>query len=83
MGNPPRSPNTNGAAYVFSGASGHLLHTLECPVPPYFFGTSLAWVPDVDGDGVTDVVVAAPILDRAGEVIGVNLLRARYSANAV
>ena len=42
-------------AYVFSGATGALLHTLETPNPGSEFGgkfgTAVAGVPDVDGDG--------------------------------
>ena len=51
-----------GRAYLFSGATGDLLQTLESPVPPIngFFGTSVSGVPDIDGDGRGDVVVGAP-----------------------
>ena len=51
-----------GRAYVFSGASGLLLHTLESPFPDLFarFGVSVAGVPDTDGDGRGDLLVGAP-----------------------
>ena len=50
-----------GQAYVFSGANGSLLFTLDTPNPRrgLLFGHSLA-MGDVDGDGRDDVVVGAP-----------------------
>lgn len=49
-----------GRAYVFSGATGELIHTLNGPVDTGFtgFGQSVAGVPDVDGDGRWDVLVS-------------------------
>ena len=50
-----------GRAYVFSGADGSLLFTLDTPNPqaqPYF-GLSLA-MGDVNGDGKAEVAVGAP-----------------------
>jgi hypothetical protein len=56
-----------GAAYLYSGASGRLLRTM---VSPHFgeynggnpgdFGFSLAVMPDVNGDAVPEFVVGAP-----------------------
>ncbi len=51
-----------GRAYLFSGATGALLHTLESPNPQSnvaLFG-SVADVPDADGDGRGDLLVGAP-----------------------
>jgi len=50
-----------GRVYVFSGATGSLLHTLEKPDPPQAdagFGCSVA-VGDVDGDTTADIAVGA------------------------
>lgn len=50
----------NGRAYVFDGASGDLLHTLRAPAEDAAdaqFGWVVKSVPDVTGDGLTDVVV--------------------------
>ncbi len=47
--------------YVFSGATGAVLHMLESPTPGGLgdFGESLSWIPDIDGDGVPDLLVGA------------------------
>ena len=51
-----------GAAYVFSGANGKLLFLLKDPVPrPYaVFGYTVAEGPDVNQDGVPELLVGAP-----------------------
>jgi len=64
VGAPSEDVDTNadqGRAYVFSGADGSLLFTLDTPNPqaqPYF-GLSLA-MGDVNGDGKAEVAVGAP-----------------------
>lgn len=51
-----------GRAYIFSGADGAVLQTLESPnaVGDGNFGFAVAGVPDVNGDGYGDVAVQAP-----------------------
>lgn len=49
-----------GAAYVYSGATGALLHRFESSEWYSSFGTSVAGVGDTDGDGYDDVLVGAP-----------------------
>jgi FG-GAP repeat/FG-GAP-like repeat len=53
---------SQGAAYVFSGATGKLLFSLKDPLPrPYsVFGYSVAAGPDVNQDGVPELLVGAP-----------------------
>ncbi len=52
----------SGRAYLFSGATRALLHTLDSPDPKNFgdFGEAVAGVPDVDGDGRGDLLIGAP-----------------------
>lgn len=56
-----------GRAYLFSGATGGLLHTLVSPDPMFnaIFGFDVASVPDIDGDGRGDVVVGGRDLEGA------------------
>jgi len=54
--------NGPGRAYVYSGATGALVHALQSPQTSPFggaFGWSVAAGTDVDGDGVGDVAVGA------------------------
>ncbi len=54
-----------GRAYVFSGNTGNVIHALESPNPKQaaYFGTSLALVGDLDGDGMDDLAVGAYLED--------------------
>jgi hypothetical protein len=58
-----------GRVYIYSGATGILLHTLTSPHPQWsgLFGASVAGVPDVNGDGRGDILVGAP-----DEIVGNN-----------
>jgi len=50
-----------GHAYIFSGSSGQLLHTLVSPNEQDFgtFGGAVAGTADIDGDGRGDVLIGA------------------------
>lgn len=54
-----------GRAYIYSGATGALLHALVGAHPQDEFGFSVAGIGDVDGDLVPDVAVGAPNDDQA------------------
>jgi hypothetical protein len=51
----------NGRAYVFDGLTGELLHALVSPNPERdgLFGTSVSGMPDINGDGLSDIAVGA------------------------
>lgn len=51
-----------GGAYLFSGSTGNLLFSVRSPSPVKKgrFGSSVARVPDANGDGVDDLLVGAP-----------------------
>lgn len=51
---------SSGSVRVFSGATGIALYTLRGSGAEQLFGSSIARVPDVDGDGRDDVAVGAP-----------------------
>ena len=58
---PPPSLRDAGRAYIFSGATGSLLHVLMSPNDDSdgFFGWSVSGIPDVNGDDHGDVIVGA------------------------
>lgn len=62
------SSGVGGEAYLISGASGVLIHTLSGGVTANHFGRSIAATHDVDGDGLQDILVGAPLSDPAGLV---------------
>ncbi len=60
----PRFPSDftpRGRVYIVDGKSGDLIHTLESPRAGESarFGAAVKSVPDIDGDGVEDIVVGA------------------------
>lgn len=58
----PGSPNFAGRAYICSGSEGVAIHTLMSASEEFGgeFGFSVAAVPDLEGDGIGDVLVGAP-----------------------
>ncbi len=49
-----------GEVFVYSGRTGGLIYDLAGPVATLQMGRSVASVPDVDGDGVDDILAGAP-----------------------
>ena len=70
--NDPACPSPGwGRVLVFSGATGTLVRTIVPSVSQFLaFGTALARLGDVNGDGVPDLAVGSPILSTSfwGEV---------------
>ncbi len=54
-------------AYLFSGATGVLLHAFDPPDPTLRFGYPVSAVPDTDGDGRGDLLIGA--IDETGPPI--------------
>lgn len=52
-----------GSAYVFSGASGTLLCRLNGQQTGDQFGSAVAGIGDIDGDGIGDFLIGAPFAD--------------------
>lgn len=50
----------SGRVHIHSGSNGSLHQTLTGSFPFGFFGAALARLPDVDGDGVGELIVGAP-----------------------
>ena len=61
----------NGSATVWSGATGAPLRVWSGDLPDGLFGHSVLPAPDVDGDGLADVAIAAPTARVDGHVRGV------------
>lgn len=61
----------NGSATVWSGATGAPLRSWRGELPDGLFGHWVLPVPDLDGDGLADVVVSAPNARVDGNVRGV------------
>jgi hypothetical protein len=69
----------NGSAGVWSGATGAELRLWQGDLPDGLFGHWVLPVPDVDGDGLADVVVSAPTARVDGELHGVLVARSPKS----
>ena len=54
---PARTLVEAGAAYVYSGSDGHLIRSLYGSADHEWFGTTVAALDDVDGDGSADFLV--------------------------
>src|SRR5262249_36734387 len=62
----------NGEAAVWSGASGNLIREWDGEWPDALFGHWVLPVPDLSGDGLADVIIAAPhavVGDRPGGIV--------------
>lgn len=53
-------PGNRGRAYLFSGTTGALIRGIESPIqPPWSFGSTVAGIQDIDGDGRGDYLITA------------------------
>jgi hypothetical protein len=65
----------NGTAAVWSGASGALIRDWDGPWPDGLFGHWVTLVPDLSGDGLADVIIAAPHARVGGIARGILVAR--------
>jgi streptogramin lyase len=59
----PGYGNLRGCVYIYSGATGKILHRLEADKSGIVFGRSIAGIKDIDGDKHADFIVGAPQAD--------------------
>jgi hypothetical protein len=65
----------NGTTYVWSGADGALVRAWDGDMADGLFGHWTLLVPDVSGDGLADVVIAAPHAPVDGRMRGIVVAR--------
>jgi HYDIN/CFA65/VesB family protein/FG-GAP repeat protein len=62
--------DSRGRVYVFDGVSGNLIHMLASPYEEgaweNFFGISVEGVPDINGDGLGEIIVGDALGDAGG-----------------
>lgn len=56
----PRGRFSAGKVYVFSGATGHVIHSWSGVVSGIRFGEAVAGAGDVNGDGFADLIIGTP-----------------------
>ena len=72
VGAPASNANgfASGMVRVFSGANGAVLHSINGLAVSDYFGTTVAGLGDVNGDGKDDFAAGAPYADLAGAASG-------------
>ena len=83
VGAPFRSFPLPGAAYVYSGRTGALLHEFHGKSHGDRFGMSVAGVGDIDGDAVPDVLVGSPYDDTQGSDYGAAVVYSGATGDAL
>lgn len=73
----------NGSVYIYSGATHLLLRTLSGATAKSGFGSSLANLDDVDGDGVADLAVGAPDDKTGGTRLGLAVIYSGASGSVL
>jgi hypothetical protein len=69
----------NGSAAVWSGATGRLIRAWDGEFPDALFGHWVMPIPDISGDGLADLVIAAPHAVVEGHIRGVVVARSPHT----
>ena len=86
VGAPNQSPGTGfraGSAYLYSGATGQLLRQFNGESSYDNFGSSVAGIGDLDGDGQGDIIIGATGADPGGGFAGSTYVYSGASGNLI
>lgn len=73
----------NGSVSIYSGATGALLHSITGATAASLFGSAIANLGDLDGDGVDDLAIGAPNDSSGGTQLGLAAIYSGATGNVL